>query len=116
LNTGKYAEDMLAQMFLQTHEQFGDAIKSFWFYESDPCPGCRRKVDFLKVKGRDALSLNVFIYRKRGVLIGYFLCSRCAKQVFQDAKRNPGQETACHTAIELNLINAYHRHMSSLDS
>ena len=116
MNTDEYAEDILGQMFLQARAQFGSAVKSFWFYGGDSCPGCRRKVDFMKVKGKDALSVNGFMYRKRGVLIGYILCGRCAKAIFRDAKRNPGQETARHMVIELSLINGYHKYMNSLDS
>ena len=116
MNTDEYAEDILAQMFLQAKAQFGSAVNSFWLYGSDSCPGCRSKVDVLKVKGKNALSLNGFIYRKRGVLIGYILCSRCAKAIFRDAKRNPSQETARQMVIELSLINGYHRYMNSLDS
>ncbi len=114
--TDETAEELLAQMFLQARTQFGSAAKAFWFYGGDSCPGCRRKVDVLKVKGKDAISLNGFMYRKHGVLIGYVLCSRCAKAIFRDAKRNPGQETVRHMAIELSLINGYNRHMNSLDS
>jgi hypothetical protein len=32
-------DNMMAQMFLQAQAQFGSAIKSFWFYDGDPCPG-----------------------------------------------------------------------------
>ena len=114
--TDEDAEELLAQLFLQTRTQFGDTAKSFWFYGGDSCPGCRRKVDVLKVQGKNSISLNGFMYRKRGVLIGYVLCSRCAEAIFQDAKRNPAHETVRHMAIELSLINGYNKHMNSLDS
>jgi hypothetical protein len=104
-------DDMLAQMFAQARAQFGSAIKGYWFYEPDPCPGCGQAVDAVKVKGQDALSLNGFIYRERGILIGYVLCGRCAKQIFQAAKVNPGKQIALHTTIETNLIKAYLQHL-----
>lgn len=105
------ANAALAQLFTQARAQFGKAIKGFWFYEPDPCPGCGRAIDALKVKGQDALSLNAFIYRERGILIGYVLCSGCAKQIFKAGKANPGKQTTLHTTIEANLIKAYHRHL-----
>lgn len=114
MNENAFAEASLAQMFRQAQRHFGDGVKSYWFNDSDACPGCSRRIDVFKVKGRDSMSLNAFIYRERHVLIGYFLCSRCAKKVFQDAKRNPGQETEGHATIERNLIKAYQQHMNSL--
>lgn len=109
-------EAALAQLFMQTHAQFGDAIKGYWFNDSEICPGCGRKVDLMKYKGEAAMSLNAFIYRKPGILIGYFLCGRCAKQIFRDAKKNPGQQTERHDQIEANLIKAYQQHISSMNS
>ncbi|MEZ4865711.1 MAG: hypothetical protein R3C14_30645 [Caldilineaceae bacterium] len=105
------ANALLAQLFLQARAQFGNAIKGFWFYADDPCPGCQRAIDALKVKGQDALSLNAYIYRERGILIGYFLCSRCAKKVFQTAKTNPNKQTPLHATVEANLVKAYLRHL-----
>jgi len=101
------ADAMLAQLFLQARMQFGNAIKGYWFYGPDPCPGCGRTIDAIKLKGKDALSLNAFIYRERGILIGYVLCSRCAKQIFQADKVNPGKQLPLHKTIETNLIKAY---------
>lgn len=60
----------------------------------------------MKHQGQRALSLNAFIYRERGILIGYTLCSRCAKQVLQATKQTP-----LHTTIEANLIKAYLQHL-----
>lgn len=116
MNRGQDIEDALAEMFLRARAQFGSAVRSTWNYPPDSCPGCRKTGDSFAFRGKNSLSFNAFIYRKRGVLIGYFLCNRCAKQVFRDAERNPGVETARHANIELNLIDAYHRHMKSLDS
>ena len=114
MDEDKYAEEVLITLFLQARAQFGDAIKSYWFHDSDNCPSCGYKVDIFKMKGKDSLSMNTFIYRQRGVLIGYFLCGRCAHKVFRDAKRNPGVQTSVHDAIERNLIAAYQKHMNSL--
>ncbi|MCL4262210.1 MAG: hypothetical protein KJ069_03310 [Anaerolineae bacterium] len=108
--------DTLTKIFLQMQAQYGRAIKGFWFNEEDDCPGCGRAIDSWKTKKGDALSLNVFIYRGRGILIGYFLCSRCAKEIFKAAKRNPGVQIARHGIIETNLTNAYLKHMRSMDA
>lgn len=114
MNLDEYIEDMMAQLFLRARSQFGSAIKSFWFYDGDGCPGCGRKVDAIQIKGQNATSLNAFIYRERGVLIGYFLCSRCATEIFAAVKRRPGRETSRHATIETNLIKAYQEHLRSL--
>jgi len=116
MDLDEQVEQSMAQFFLQSKAQFGSAVKSFWFYGSESCPGCRKKANLFKHKGKESISLNAFIYRKRGVLIGYILCGRCATAILRDANRNPGQETARHAAIELNLINAYLMYLSSLDS
>lgn len=97
----------LEQLFAQAQKQFGKAIKGFWFYEPDPCPGCGRTIDAMKYKGQRAMSLNAFIYRERGILIGYVLCSQCGKQVFKAVETNPGKQTPLHATIEANLIKAY---------
>jgi len=112
----EYANDLLSQMFQQAKAQFGDAIQAYWFNDSEACPSCGRKVDSMKIKGQDALSLNAFIYRERGVLIGYLLCGRCARKLFRDAKRNPNRQTSLHAAIEANLIKAYKRYLRSMDA
>ncbi|MCB0062138.1 MAG: nucleotidyltransferase domain-containing protein, partial [Caldilineaceae bacterium] len=62
-------------------------------------------------KGQDALSLNAFIYRARGVLIGYFLCGQCAAKIHEAAAINPGKQIPLHTVIERNLVQAYRRHL-----
>ena len=88
MNVDEFTQQTMAQMFAQARAQFGDAVKSFWFNDSEICPGCGRKVDYMKLKGKNALSVNGFMYRQREVLIGYVLCSRCAKKIFREAKRN----------------------------
>jgi len=108
---------ILSLMFKQAKMQFGDAVKSFWFYEGDLCPGClARPFGVIRMKGEKALSLNAFIYRPRGVLIGYFLCEICANYIFKEAEKNPYKQTPLHTDIERNLADAYLRYLSSLDA
>jgi hypothetical protein len=115
MNAKDHADAMLAQLFARAKAQFGSAVKSYWFYDGDSCPGCGFSVDAMKYKGKDALSLNAFIYRPRGVLIGYFLCGLCAQQIFQAAEKNPYVQTPLHAVIEQNLIRAYRRHLASQD-
>lgn len=111
------ADKILEMMFMQGRAQFGNAMKSFWVYNGDFCPGClARPVDKMKFKGKDALSINGFMYRQRGVLIGYFLCDTCANFIFKESEKHPYQQTSLHTEIEMNLINAYHNHLSSMDA
>jgi hypothetical protein len=112
-----YAHEALKKMFKQAKVQFGDEARGFWFYEDELCPGCLESpIDAMKFKGEDALSLNAFIYRERGILIGYFLCGLCAAYIFEHAERHPGVQTPLHGKIERNLIAAYHKHLSSLDA
>ncbi len=116
MNTKEYAEASLNQLFLQAEAQFGSAVKSHWFYDSDACPGCGGVIDTMQIEGNEAISLNGFIYRERGVLIGYVLCSRCATKIFEAAQLNPGRQTPRHTTIESNLRKAYDKYMGSLDA
>ncbi len=114
--SAEMADELLSALFTQAKAQFGDAVQSFWFYDGDLCPACnQRSVGAIKFKGKDALSLNAFIYRQRGVLIGYLLCETCAKRIFRDAQRNPYTQTAVHAEIEKNLINAYLSSIGKLD-
>jgi hypothetical protein len=116
MNVQEHVEMLLADLFVRSRAQFGEAIKGFWFYEPDPCPGCGRVIDKMRYKGQDALSLNAYIYRARGMLIGYFLCGQCAQTIFRAARRQPGKETALHKTIEVNLGQAYERHINSMDA
>ena len=118
LDEGKaFRDEVLNKMFAQAKAQFGDAIKAFWFYDGDLCPACsQRPIGVVKFKGKDALAVNAFIYRERGVLIGYFLCETCAKIIFKEAQKNPYKQTPIHADIERNLITAYHKHLASLDA
>ena len=94
--------------------QFGDAVKAYWVYAGDLCPGfLKRPIDAMKYKGKAGLAVNSFIYRERGVLIGYLLCSQCAKGIYE---ATPRPDDALHQNIERNLIAAYHRYLASLDA
>lgn len=116
-DTKATVDKVLGAMFMQANPQFGDAVKSFWFCEGDLCPACMaRPIGVVKIKGESALAINAFIYRARGVLIGYFLCETCAKFIFKEAEKNPYKQTPLHTDIEQNLTAAYHKHLASLDA
>jgi hypothetical protein len=116
-STKASADKLLSMMFAQAKAQFGDAVKSFWFYEGDLCPGCMaRPIGVIKIKGEKAVAINAFIYRPRGVLIGYFLCQTCANYIFEESRKNPYKQTPLHTAIEQNLSAAHYRHLASLDA
>ena len=116
-DTKAAADELLNTLFTQAKAQFGDAVKSFWFYDGDLCPACMaRPIDVVKIKGESALAINAFIYREPGVLIGYFLCVTCAKYIFKEAEKNPYKQTPLHTDIERNLTAAYHKHLASLDA
>lgn len=112
------AEKILELMYAQGKAQFGDAMKSFWLYDGDFCPGClARPIDKIKFRGKEgALSINGFIYRPRGVLIGYFLCEVCANYIFKEVEKNPFKQTPLHADIERNLADAYLKYMASLDA
>ena len=110
-------DEIMGKLYAQAKAQSGNTIKSFWLYEGDLCPACtERPIGVVKFKGRDALAINAFIYRERGVLIGYFLCESCAKYIFKEAQKNPYRQTPKHADIERNLITAYHKHLASLDA
>lgn len=108
--SNKEISDLLEQLFRQAKMQFGSAVKSRWFHDGDGCPGCGREIDGMKFKGKNALSLNAFIFREHGVLIAYLLCGRCAKHIFQESKKNPFGQTALHSEIEKNLKQAFLEH------
>ncbi len=111
------SDELLERLFTQARAQFGDVIKSFWFYDGDFCPGClARPIGMIKIDGEKALAVNAFIYRPRGILIGYLLCETCATFLFKEAQKNPYQQTPLHADIEQNLIAAYHEHLMSLDA
>lgn len=111
------ADELMKAMFEHGKAQFGSVVKSFWFHDGDLCPAClQREIGAVKFKGKDALAINAFIYRERGVLIGYFLCETCATYIHKEAKKNPYQQTQLHADIERNLTDAYHKHLMSLNA
>lgn len=111
------ADEMLEKLYTQVKTQFGDAIQSFWFYNGNRCPACnQRSVGVIKFNDKNALSMNAFIYRERGVLIGYLLCETCARRIFQDAQKKPYTQTPLHAAIERNLISAYISFIKNTDA
>lgn len=105
------AEEVLDMLYRQSKVQFGDAVRSRWFYDGDDCPGCRKAISTMKYKQRQALSVNAFMDRDHGVLIAYLLCGKCAHFIVRDAGRNPGstKNTALHDKIENTLKAAYVR-------
>ena len=74
----EYADKLLGQMFQQAKAQFGSAVKAFWFYDGDPCPGCGSEIDAMEFKGKEALSLNAFIYREPAILNMSYLWEQCS--------------------------------------
>ena len=103
----KEIAEMLDQLFIQSQIRFGSAVRSRWFYDGDNCPGCGQEVTAVKFKGKDSLSLNAFIFREHGVLIGYLLCGKCAKQILKGAGNDLYTQTELHAEIEKNLKQAF---------
>jgi len=65
------------ELFFRAKDIYGDIVESFWFYESEFCPCCNKKIDLVNAgKELSLLSLNSFMYHDMSVLIIYFLCSR----------------------------------------
>lgn len=102
---------MLNELFIQSKIRFGSAVKSKWMHDGDGCPGCGKKVGGMKYKGKDAVSLNAFIYREHGVLIAYLLCGKCANHIFKQSEKDPYSQTPLHDEIEKNLKQAYVKHL-----
>ncbi len=109
-------EQAMIEMFARTHAHFGKAVKGYWFFEAETCPGCGRRVDVMQYKGGEAVSLNAYIYRKRGILIGYQLCNRCANEIHRAAQKQPGVQIPRHDIIEKALGAAYEAHMNQMDA
>lgn len=103
--------EMMDQLFFQSKIRWGAALKSRWFYDGDNCPGCGREVKAMKFKGKDALSLNAFIFRDHGVLICYLLCGKCARYIFKRSEKDPYSQTDLHVEIEKNLKHAFVRQL-----
>ena len=95
-------KEMMDMILTQAKMRFGAAIKGNWVYDGDDCPGCRKKVSAVKYKGKDAMSLNSFIYRDHGVLIIYLLCGKCGNKVIRATT-----DTPLHAEIEKTLKQAF---------
>jgi hypothetical protein len=117
-NEGIHAlDEIMDTLFKQAKAHFGAAVKGVWFYDGELCPGClERPIDVVKFKGQDALSIKAFIYRERGILIGYFLCDTCANFIHKEAQKNPYIQTPLHADIERNLIAAYRKYLAPLNN
>lgn len=115
-NPNRASKDILQIMYAQGKAQFGDAMKGFWLYDGDLCPAClQNPIGVVNFKGKETLSLNGFMYRERGILIGYFLCEACTLFIHEHAQKHPYQETPLHAKIEANLKGAYRRYLSTLN-
>ena len=112
----KYAEEILTMLFEDARLHFGDAIRGHWFYGHPGCPGCGSDVDAFERDGESLLSINAFIHRKAGVLIGYFLCRLCYETVQTAVRKNPFRRSKVHAAIETSLVSAYDAYLQSLDA
>lgn len=91
------------QLFDNAKRQYGDTIENYWFNDSKLCPACNKKIDIFRFGEKSAISLNGFIYRDLNTLIAYFLCSRCAKEIFRKSK----QSKIIYPKLEENLKKAY---------
>ncbi|CAN5785195.1 hypothetical protein BH24ACI3_BH24ACI3_00510 [soil metagenome] len=103
--------EVLDLLYRQAQIQFGDAVKSRWFYDGDGCPGCGRDISPMKYKKKKAMSLNAFMYREKGVLIGYLLCGKCASLIHDTAAADQYTDLPVHAEIEENLKKAFVKHL-----
>ena len=103
--------EILDTLYLQAKIKFGSALKGRWFYDGDDCPGCRGKINVMKYKKKNALSVNVFFYRDHGVLIAYILCNKCANHIFKESETNPYGQLPIHDEIEKNLKQGFLKHL-----
>lgn len=101
------AAEMMELIFRQAQMQFGAAaIKGRWFHDGDGCPGCGGKINYLKLKKKNLLSINAFIFREHGVVIAYLLCGKCGQEVIKATT-----DTPLHAEIERNLKKAFLKHL-----
>lgn len=99
--------EVLEGLYHQSKMQFGDAIKGRWLYDGDGCPGCGKEITATKWKKKKAMSLNAFIYREHGVLIGYMLCGTCAHHIHSEGEKHSYTKLPIHEQIEKNLKAAF---------
>ena len=110
----KKKEDVTISILDAMKAHFGSAVKAYWVYDGDLCPGCMtQSIDLFAYEGEQALSINGFMHREKGVLIGYLLCGKCATEIMAKSKFGP---TPLHADIERNLKNAYQQYINSLDA
>ncbi|MGD9587872.1 MAG: hypothetical protein AB7Q37_07730 [Pyrinomonadaceae bacterium] len=103
--------EVLDAIYSQAKLQYGSAIKGRWLHDGDGCPGCGKEITATKWKKKKAMSLNAFIYREHGVLIGYMLCGKCASHIFAESETNPHSHLPIHDEIEKNLKAAFVKHL-----
>lgn len=103
--------NLLDQLFRQAQMQFGTDVKGRWLHDGDGCPGCGKEITVTKYKKQDTLSLNAFIYREHGVLIGYMLCGKCANHIIRESEKNPYRKLPIHDSIEKSLKEAFVKHL-----
>ena len=109
-----HAAEIIEMMMTYGQAHFGAAVRAYWVYADDLCPGCRKRlVEAMKYKGKEGLAVNIFMYRERGVLIGYLLCGQCANGIYE---ATPRSDDELHQNIERNLIAAYHGYLASLNA
>jgi len=103
--------DILHQLYRQAQIQYGSAIKGKWLHDGDGCPGCGKDITTTKWKKKKALSLNAFIYREHGVMIGYLLCGTCAHVIHSEGQKGEYKKLPIHDEIEKNLKAAFVKHL-----
>jgi hypothetical protein len=107
------AEEFVEGILNTLKAQFGHTAKAFWVYDGDLCPCCMtRPIDVMIHNGKESLSVNVYMYREKGVLIAYLLCGECAHSVLEQTN----DQTEFHASIEKTLKSAYLKHMYSMDA
>lgn len=97
------------ELFDNAKRMYGDSIENYWFYDSEHCPACGKKIDIFKFGKENAISLNGYMYRDMNVFIAYLLCGRCATEIF----RKSNKSKIIYKNLEENLKNAYAQFMKS---
>lgn len=99
----------------KAREMFGDKVESFWFNDTENCPGCiKRKIQLIGGdKDSLLLSLNSFMYHDMNVMIIYLLCGRCLVNLTSSQGK---KQKELYKSLEDNLKKAYHDYLSSIAS
>lgn len=109
METGR--EDFFEGAMRMMRAHFGSAARAVWVCDDELCSCCgKRKIDLMMYQGQEALSINAYMHRERGVMIGYLLCGECALDVMTESEGGAGK---LHQAIEKNLERAYARFLNS---